>query len=150
MPDAGDPLNALPADARARFDAFTEALERIDVGAMSLYAIPGDEAEMEQAREAARAVARERGLEPALDAARQEVLAFVSEDYRETSAGLGYLGGTSPTVGFGAGDDRLRVMQSLADAVMAVVLDDALDPDDRAELLGAGDDLPASDADAGA
>ena len=150
MPDAGDPLNALPADARARFDAFTEALERIDVGAMSLYAIPGDEAEMEQAREAARAVARERGLEPALDAARQEVLAFVSEDYRETSAGLGYLGGTSPTVGFGAGDDRLRVMQSLADAVMAVVLDDALDPDDRAELLGAWDDLPASDADAGA
>ena len=150
MPDAGDPLNALPADARARFDAFTEALERIDVGAMSLYAIPGDEAEMEQAREAARAVARKRGLEPALDAARQEVLAFVSEDYRETSAGLGYLGGTSPTVGFGAGDDRLRVMQSLADAVMAVVLDDALDPDDRAELLGAWDDLPASDADAGA
>ena len=150
MPDAGDPLNALPADARARFDAFTEALERIDVGTMSLYAIPGDEAEMEQAREAARAVARERGLEPALDAARQEVLAFVSEDYRETSAGLGYLGGTSPTVGFGAGDDRLRVMQSLADAVMAVVLDDALDPDDRAELLGAWDDLPASDADAGA
>jgi len=150
VPDASDALNALPADARARFDAFTEALERIDVGAMSLYAIPGDEAEMEQAREAARAVARERGLEPALDAARQEVLAFVSEDYRETSAGLGYLGGTSPTVGFGAGDDRLRVMQSLADAVMAVVLDDALDPDDRAELLGAWDDLPASDADAGA
>jgi hypothetical protein len=150
VPDAGDPLNALPADERERFDAFKAALERIDVGAMSLYAIPGDEAEMEQAREAARAVARERGLEPALDAARQEVLAFVSEDYRETSAGLGYLGGTSPTVGFGAGDDRLRVMQSLADAVMAVVLDEALDPDDRAELLGAWDDLPASDADAGA
>ena len=150
MPDAGDPLNALPADARERFDAFKAALERIDVGAMSLYAIPGDEAQMEEAREAARAVARERGLEPALDAARQDVLAFVSEDYRETSAGLGYLGGTSPTVGFGAGDDRLRVMQSLADAVMAVVLDEALDPDDRAELLGAWDDLPASDADAGA
>jgi hypothetical protein len=150
VPDAGDPLNALPADARERFDAFRAALERIDVGAMSLYAIPGDEAQMEEAREAARAVARERGLEPALDAARQDVLAFVSEDYRETSAGLGYLGGTSPTVGFGAGDDRLRVMQSLADAVMAVVLDEALDPDDRAELLGAWDDLPASDADAGA
>jgi len=150
VPDAGDPLAALPADAQARFDAFTAALERLDVGAMSLYAIPGDEAEMEQAREAARAVARERGLEPALDAARQEVLSFVTEDYRETSAGLGYLGGTSPTVGFGAGDDRLRVMQSLADAVMAVVLDDALDPDDRAELLGGWDDLVASDPGAGA
>ena len=150
MPDAGDPLDALPADARARFDAFTAALERIDVGAMSLYAIPGDEAEMERAREAGRAIARQRGLEPALEAARQEVLAFVTEDYRETSAGLGYLGGTSPTVGFGAGDDRLRVMQSLADAVIAIVLDDALDPDDRAELLGAWDGLLASDSDAGA
>jgi hypothetical protein len=150
VPDAGDPLAALPADAHARFDAFTAALERLDVGAMSLYAIPGDDAEMEQAREAARAVARERGLEPALDAARQEVLSFVTEDYRETSAGLGYLGGTSPTVGFGAGDDRLRVMQSLADAVMAVVLDDALDPDDRAELLGGWDDLLTSDPGAGA
>jgi len=150
VPDRGDPRAALPADARARFEAFTAALERIDVGEMSLYAIPGDEAEMEAAREAARAIARERGLEPALDAARQEVLAFVSEDYRETSAGLGYLGGTSPTVGFGAGDDRLRVMQSLADAVMAIVLDDALDESDRAELLGAWDGLPATDPDVGA
>lgn len=149
MPDGGDALASLPAEARARFDAFTAALERIDVGAMSLYAIPGDEAETERAREAARAVARERGLEPALEGARQQVLAFVAEDYRETSAGLGYLGGTSPTVGFGANDDRLRVMQSLADAVLAVVLDDALDPEDRDELMGGWDELLAGDADAG-
>jgi hypothetical protein len=149
VPEQGDPRASLPADARARFDAFTAALERIDVGAMSLYAIPGNEAEMERAREAARAIARERGLESALDGARQEVLAFVAEDYRETSAGLGYLGGTSPTVGFGAGDDRLRVMQSLADAVMAVVLGDALDPGDRDELMGAWDGLLAGDGDDG-
>jgi hypothetical protein len=135
VPDQSDPLAALPADARVRFDAFVAALERIDVGDMSLYAIPGDEAEIERAREAAHGVARERGLEPALDAARQQVLAFVADDYRETTARLGYTG-TSPTVGFGPGDDRLRVMQSLADAVIAVILDDALDPDDRAELLG--------------
>ena len=141
MPDRSDALAALPADGRARFDAFTEALKRVDVGEMSLYAIPGDEAEIERAREAARTVARERGLDAALEAARQNVLAFVAEDYRGTTAGLGYIGGTSPTVGFGAGDDRLRVMQSLADAVMAVVLDDSLDPDDRAELLGAWDEI---------
>jgi len=149
VPDGGDPLAQLSPEARARFDAFTAALERIDVGAMSLYAIPGDEAEMERAREAARAVARERGLESAIEGARGQVLAFVAEDYRETSAGLGYLGGTSPTVGFGAGDDRLRVMQSLADAVFAVVLDDALDSDDRDELLGGWDELLAGGADAG-
>jgi len=149
VPDAADPLAPLPPEARARFDAFTAALERIDVGAMSLYAIPGDEDEIDRAREAARAVARERGLESALEGARQEVLAFVADDYRETSAGLGYLGGTSPTVGFGAGDDRLRVMQSLADAVFAVVLDDALDPDDRDELIGGWDELLAGGADAG-
>ena len=143
MPDKNGALGALPADARARFDAFVGALERIGVGEMSLYAIPGDEAEVERAREAARGVARERGLEAALEAARQEVLEFVAEDYRGTTAGLGYIGGTSPTVGFGAGDDRLRVMQSLADAVMAIVLDDSLDPDDRAELLGAWEEILA-------
>jgi hypothetical protein len=138
VPDRGGPLAALPADTRERFDAFTTALERINVGDMSLYAIPGDEAEMQQARDRAHSVARELGLEPALEAARQEVLESVAEGYREAAARLGYEG-TAPTVGFGPDDDRLRVMQSLADAVMAIVLGDSLDESDRAELLGAWD-----------
>ena len=121
-----------------RFDAFTAALERINVGDMTLYAIPGDEAEIDRARETAHGVARERGLEPALEAARQEVVEFVAESYREAAAGLGYIGGTSPTIGFGPDDDRLRVMQSLADAVIAVVLDDALEEADRASCWGPG------------
>jgi len=149
VPDRNDPAAALPADARARLDAFTAALERINVGDMSLYAIPGDEAEMDRARQAARGVARERGLEPGLDAARHEVLQVVAEDYRDTASGLGYVS-AGPSVGFGADDDRLRIMQSLADAVMAVVLGDALDESDRAELLGAWDEVLASDPDAGA
>jgi hypothetical protein len=150
VPDRNNPGAALPADARARLDAFTEALDRVNVGDMTLYAIPGSEAEIDRARQAAHAVAHERGLEPAIEAARHEVLEFVAEDYRETSAGLGFLGGGSPTVGFGADDDRLRVMQSLADAVLAIVLDDALNESDRAELLGAWDELGARDPGAGA
>jgi hypothetical protein len=141
--------NELPADARARLDAFTAALERINVGDMSLYAIPGDEAEMDRARQAARDVAGERGLEPALEASRHEVLQLVAEDYRDTASGLGYVS-AGPSVGFGADDDRLRIMQSLADAVMAVVLGDALDESDRAELLGAWDEVLPSDPDASA
>lgn len=146
MPDRDDALAALPADARSRLDAFIAALERVNVGDLSLYAIPVDEAEVEQARSAAHDVARERGLQPALEAARHEVLEFVAEDYRETSAGLGFVG-SGPTVGFGADDDRLRVMQSLADAVIAIVLGDALDDGDRAELIGGWDGLLASDPD---
>ena len=142
MPDREDPPTALPGDARERLDAFTAALERVNVGDLSLYALPGDEAEIDRARRAALDVARERGLEPALEAARHEVLAFVADDYRETAAGLGYVG-AGPSVGFGADDDRLRVMQSLADAVIAIVLDDALDEADRAELIGAWDRLTA-------
>ena len=149
MPSGGDALDALPADARERLDAFTEALDRVGVGEMSLYAVPGDEAEIDRARQAAHDVARERGLEPALEAARHEVLEFVADDYRQTVAQLGY-SGAAPTVGFGADDDRLRIMQSLADAVMAIVLGDALDEADRTELLGAWDELLASDPDAGA
>jgi hypothetical protein len=149
VPDAGDPLDALPADARARLDAFTAALDRVDVGDMSLYAIPGDEAEIDRARQAAHAVARERGLEPALEAARHEVLEFVADDYRQTVAGLGY-SGAAPTVGFGPDGDQLRVMQSLADAVLGIVLGNALDEADRAELIGAWDSLLTSGPDAGA
>ena len=145
MPDRDDALAALPADARARLDAFTEALERVGVGDLTLYAIPGDEAELDRARQAAHEVARGQGLEPALEAARHQVLEFVAEDYRETSAGLGYVGGASPTVGFGADDDRLRVMQSLSDAVIAIVLGDALDDGDRAELIGGWDGLLEND-----
>lgn len=135
MPDRGDPLAALPADARERFDAFTAALERINVGDMTLYAIPDAETEIDRARETAHGVARARGLEAPLDAARQQTLEFVAESYREAAAGLGFLG-TTPTIGFGPDDDRLRVMQSVADAVTAVVLGDALEEGDRAELLG--------------
>jgi hypothetical protein len=47
VPDSTD----LPADARARLDAFTAALERINVGDMSLYAIPGDEGFSDVARD---------------------------------------------------------------------------------------------------
>lgn len=140
MPDRDDPLAALPADARQRFDAFTTALDRVNVGDMTLYAIPGDEAELDRARQTAHGVARERGLEPALEAARREVLEFVADSYREVAARLGYQG-TAPTIGFGPDEDRLRVMQSLADAVTAVVLGDALEEADRAELLGGWADL---------
>jgi hypothetical protein len=137
VPDRDAALAALPADARERFDAFTTALDRINVGDMTLYAIPGDEAEIDRARATAHEVARERGIEPALEAARQQVVEFVAESYREAAADLGYIiGGTSPTIGFGPDDDRLRVMQSVADAVFVVILDDALDEADRAELLG--------------
>jgi hypothetical protein len=136
VPDRDDPLAALPADARARLDAFTGALERLNVGDMSLYAIPGDETEIDRARRAAHDLARERGLEPTLEAARHKVLKFVADDYRETTAQLGYVR-AGPTVGFGPDEDRLRVMQSLADAVIAIVLGDALDEADQVELLGA-------------
>ena len=149
MPDRDDALAALPAEARERLDGFMAALERVNVGDLSLYAIPVDEAEIERAREAAHAVARERGLEPALEAARHKVLEFVAEDYRETAAGLGYVG-AGPSVGFGADDDRLRVMQSLADAVIAIVLGDALDEADRGQLMGSWDGLLTRDLDAGA
>ena len=140
MPEGGDPLAALPADARERLYAFTTALGRINAGDMTLYAIPGDEAELDRAREAAHSVARERGLELPLEAARQEALAFLADSYRATAARLGYMG-TPPTIGFGPDDDRLRVMQSLADAVTAVVLGDTLGEGDRAELLGGWDAL---------
>jgi hypothetical protein len=46
--------------------------------------------------------------------------------------------GSRPFTGLGAGtnEDRIRMLESLGDAVTATILGDRLDPDDHAELLG--------------
>jgi hypothetical protein len=140
VPEAGDALAALPASARARLERFSAALERVGVAELALYAIRPREPRHEQAREAAAEIARERRLEPALDAARQSIVGYVARAYREAGLRLSYFG-PSPSAGYGVTDERVLVMRSLGDAVTAVALGDALDEDAQAELLGAWDAL---------
>jgi hypothetical protein len=140
VPSGGDALDALPADARARLEAFSEALEKINVGDLALYAPPSNQADRDRAADAAAAVARERGLEPAIEAAREAILDYVGRMYQNAMMRIGFMG-TTPASGFGQDDDQVRVMRSLGDAVTAIVLGDALDEADQGQLLGEWDSL---------
>ena len=129
-----DPENAaaLPASARERIDAFGSALERLNVGDLTLYAINPIQPDHDRAVKAAAAI----------ESVRRDVLAFVERAYLNAMMRISYMG-TAPGTGFGAADDRVRVMRSLSDAVIAVVLGDALEDGDRRQLLGQWDALLA-------
>jgi len=139
-----DPENAaaLPASARARLNAFGSALERLNVGDLTLYAVNPVQPDHDRAVEAAAAIARDLGFEAAIETARRDVVEFVERAYQNAMMRISYMG-TAPGTGFGAADDRVRVMRSLSDAVTAVVLGDALDEADRGTLLGPWDELLA-------
>ena len=139
-----DPENAaaLPASARERIDAFGSALERLNVGDLTLYAINPIQPDHDRAVKAAAAIARDLGLEAAIESVRRDVLAYVERAYQNAMMRISYMG-TAPGTGFGAADDRVRVMRSLSDAVIAVVLGDALEDGDRRQLLGQWDALLA-------
>ncbi len=131
-----DPLDSLPADARARLDRFATALERVPVDDLPLYAVRTHEPDHERAVDAARAVATASGLEVAVDAAREAIVHFVERAYGNAQLRVSWVGlNTAP--GLGPTTDRVRVMQSIGDAVSGLVLWDGLNEADRAELLGA-------------
>ena len=48
----------------------------------------------------------------------------------------GTIMGTNITPPAGTNEDRVRMLESLGDAVTATILGDRLDPDDHSELLG--------------
>jgi hypothetical protein len=116
------------------------ALERINVGELTLYAVRQHDTEHARAVAVAAQVASERRLEPQIEAARAATIDYVTRAYQNAMMRISYVGPTTAT-GFGPADDRVRVMRSLADAVTAIILDDALDDADRAELMGAWDGL---------
>jgi hypothetical protein len=127
-------VESLPPDARRRLEQFAGALERVPVEELTLYAVGHPEDGSPPATEAA-SVALERGLTSAIEDARTAVRAYVERSHASAHyRGAGSLN-VAPSLGPTA--DWVRVMRSLDDAVIALVLDDSLREDDRAELLGA-------------
>lgn len=139
-PDVAEALAGLPEDARTRLEGFTGALERLHVDDLPLYAVRTRGVDHRRSVEAAAVLAIEAGLTQAIEAARAAVIEYVARTYgraqfRATFAGPNTAPGLGPT------DDRVQVMRSIGDAVTAIVLGDALDESDRAELIGAWDRL---------
>lgn len=132
---ATDGAARLPIEAGSRLERFAAALERIHVDDLPLYAFRRRQPDHRRAVERAAVAASEAGLADAIEAASSAVTSYVARMYGNAQFRTAYVGlNTAP--GLGPTDDRVRVMQSLNEAVTAIVLDDALDAADRAELLG--------------
>jgi hypothetical protein len=135
MTTEGGALDGLPDDARERLEAFARALERIHVDDLPLHVARRRQPRHRRAVETAELVAIESGLDEAIRQARHAMIEGVIREYaaaqiRVSFAGLNAVGGGGPV------EERVRVAESIADAVTALALWDRLDAADRGELVG--------------
>ena len=135
VPDPSEALASLPRDARTRLDELARAIERVPLQDLPLYADHRFDDEHVQAVDEAERIAKEAGLTDGIRAAqhalREAVIGlYGSAQMRGTITGMNI----SPPPG--TDQDRIRMLESLGDAVLATILGDRLDPDDHAELLG--------------
>jgi len=133
--ETAEALAGLPSDSRARLDAFTRALDRINVEDLPLYLARAREPRHRRAVEHAELIAIESGLGDVVDAARRVVIEAVIRQFGEGQFRV-WLGGVNVAPNLGPVDERVQIASSLGDAVTALVLGDRLDADDSAELLG--------------
>jgi hypothetical protein len=127
-------LDRLPPDARTRLESLAAAIERISIEELPLYAVRVEQPDHGHAVEAATLMARESGMRAAIEAAQAAMLDFIARLYSAAPNRFGI--GGEVVANLGRPDDRVRVMQTLSDAVSALVLDERLREADRTELLG--------------
>lgn len=127
-------LATLPADARARLDVFTRALDRLDIEDLPLYVSRVRQPRHRRAVETAELVAIESGLVEAVDAARHVVIEAIVREFNDVYFRV-WLGGVNMAP-MGPTDERVQIARSLGEAVTAMVLGDRLNADDAAEMLG--------------
>jgi hypothetical protein len=129
-----DPIASLPAPIRERLERFSLNVERIDIDQLPMYAARPLGSDHRRTIDDADLVAIESGREDAVGAVRSTALdyvnrKFVQAQFRPTWAGLAW-------VSAGTVDDRMRIANSLGEAMIAVALWDVLDEADRDEMLG--------------
>jgi hypothetical protein len=133
--DSSDAIAELPADALGRLEAFSRALDRLDVDDLPLYVGRVRQPRHRRAVENAELVAIESGLVEAVDAARRIVIEAIIRQFGERQFRV-WVGGIAMAPGMGPVDERVQIARSLGEAVMAIALGDRLAADDAAELLG--------------
>jgi hypothetical protein len=135
-----DALDRLEPDARDRLQAFAAAVDRLAVDDLPLYVSRVRQPRHRRAVEAAELVAIENGLGDVVGAARTAMIEGVIRQMAERQFRV-WVGGVAMAPDQGPVDQRVRIAESIAEAVTALVLGDRLDPADRAELLGLWDRL---------
>ena len=132
--EEAEALDLLPPDARSRLESLGSAIERISIEDLPLYAVRVQQPDHRRAVEAAAVVARESGMTAAVEAAQSAMLDFVARLYSAAPNRFGI--GGEVVANLGRPNDRVRVMQTLGDAVAALVMHERLRQTDRTELLG--------------
>jgi hypothetical protein len=134
MSDA-DAIDRLPPDALKRLDELAKAIERVPLADLALYADRRYDDEHVRSVEAAEQVAEDAGLTEGIRAAQRALREAVIRLYGSAQL-RGSIMGTNIAPPPGTDEDRIRMLESLDDAVTATILDERLDPDDKSELLG--------------
>lgn len=135
MTAAGDALEGLPADARDRLKAFANAVDRVHVDDLLLHVGRRRQPGHRRAVERAALVAREAGLEAGVEEAKRRLNEAMLRTFSERQLRV-WIGGVNSVPTSGPTDDRIRILESLGDAVTALVLWERLDVADQEELLG--------------
>ena len=130
-----DAIDRLPANARTALDKLARAIGRVPLEDLLLYADRRFDAEHVRAVEAAKRIADEAGLTDGIRAAQRALADAVVQMFGQLQM-RGTIMGTNITPPAGTNEDRVRMLESLGDAVTATILGDRLDPDDHSELLG--------------
>jgi hypothetical protein len=130
-----DAIARLPAAARRDLDELAQAIERVPLQDLQLYADRTSDEEHIRAVAEADRIAAESGLTEGILAARRALIDAVIAMYGQVQM-RGTIFGTDVAPPAGSDADRIRMLESLGDAVTATILGDRLDPDVHAELLG--------------
>ena len=99
-----------------------------------MYAVRSVEPAHGEAVERGQSAAAVSGLDGAVEEAREGLVSYLDRAY--ANAQFRNSGAALQWGSLGTTEERLRITRSLGDAAAAVVLWDALDETDRAELLG--------------
>jgi hypothetical protein len=138
--DPRDALEQLDAGTRGRLEALASAVDRLAVDDLPLYVARVRQPRHRRAVEAAELVAIEGGLGPAVGAARTLMIEGVIRQMADRQFRV-WVGGVAMAPDQGPVDQRVRIAESIGNAVTAIVLGDRLEADVRAELLGLWDRL---------
>ena len=128
-------LDRLEPEARARLDAFAQALDRAHVDDLTLHVARVRQPRHRRAVETAELVAIESGLQDVVEAARRVVIEAVIRAMGERQFRV-CVGGVAMAPNVSSVDERVRIASSIGDAVTALVLGERLDAAVAAELLG--------------
>jgi hypothetical protein len=137
---APDALDRLPEDARKGLDALARAIDRLAVDDLPLYVARRRQPRHRRAVETAELVAIESGLSGVVAAARTAMIEGVLRQMADRQFRV-WVGGVAMAPDLGPVDQRVRIAESIGNAVTALVLGDRLDASDRAQLLGLWDRL---------